>query len=803
MSRRAQPRSLGIMRSIQAKLLTMLAVLSLPLLIVSLLQLDNYRSAVTEQSETIARLEAHNAALILDEWLQDHPAVVSADSPLLPALVSDLYARFRRNVQSGGGPRFVIRDTRGRIVSPPLGGDGASDKAIYPSSFEKAGGEQVWTDGKERSTSVAAAPTFGWTVAVGHPPIEETSSGRASVLLATVWALALSASILIAIWAVNRFTKPLRRLTDAAGVFGEGKFSERAVVETKDEVGVLAGTFNRMAESLQTRFDELQAQSHFINEVLDNLPLGVVVLDERLVVRRANHKFKNFVGRSDASLHGRGLYEAAAGLARLSEVVEDVRRSRRPFISYGLPLELVAAKQNETDEQRVETFWDIIIYPASNRATTERGDLLLILNEVSDRVRAEKLASMAFAAERARAAELSSVVNQMDDGVVIVDRRGRYRINPAAARILARAPGEFRDGVDALIDDLALRDLSGHLLDPAETPLRRALDQGTRTTGERFKISRHTTLSGSETPTAEERVLSISATPLVNEGDEREGMVAVFRDITEEVTQHEQLVGAYDRLREHDRLKSAFVANISHELRTPLNVIIGLCHLIMRDKRAPLAGEQTESVGRMERNARDLLRLVNNLLDYSRLEAGRSALHLEIVEVEEIVREIAEREVSEAEAKGVNFIIEIAPNMKRAYTDPQKLTQVVQNLVSNAVKFTKKGEVRVRVADAGENRWMLEVSDTGIGMTESEQAFVFDEFRQGDEKLTRRYGGAGLGLTITRKIIELLGGEILVESAPGEGSRFRVFWAYDPQQRTGTGSLLAPEVIEKRLTRAG
>ncbi len=838
---------IGIMGSIQAKLLTMLAVLSLPLLVVSLLQLERYARNMNEQAGVIVRAEARAAALALEDWLEDNVALANTDAPLPISARENLYTHL--SAQLPPEARVIVRDARGQIVPLPVAAplDAMTDNSATNNSAAvnvnaadtvAANGEaQAWTDGEDRITSSVTLPAYGWSVAVGSPLLERSIGGRSTMLLAAVWALALSASILIAVWAVGRFTNPLRRLTNAATVFGEGKMDERAIVETRDEVGTLAGTFNQMADSLKARFDELRAQSAFIHEVLDNLPLGVVVLDDRLIVRRANRQFKTYAGRDDdAPLQGRGLYEAAAGLARLSEIVEDVRRTRRPFTSYGLPLELVAPQQSARSEttrgesrdeagraagerEPEEKYWDVIIYPTSGGARAGRGDLLLILNEVSDRVRAEKLATTAFTAERARAAELSSVINQMDDGVVIVDRRGRYRVNPAAARILGRAPGEFRDGVAALIDDIALLDMTGRPLAPAETPFRQSLDGGRRIIAERFKIIRRTATGergdvadnlnrgrdgneGASGARKENRALSISATPLVSETAERAGAVAVFRDVTDEAMHHDALVAAYDRLREHDRLKTAFVANISHELRTPLNVIIGLCQIMARDRRTPLAGEQTESVARMERNALNLLTLVNNLLDYSRLEAGRSALHFEPINVGELAREVAESYMPEAEAKNVRLEVEVAPDVRRIYTDRQKLIQVMRNLVGNAVKFTATGEVRVRVAGHDAERWMLEVSDTGIGMTANEQAFVFDDFRQGDERLARRFGGVGLGLAITRKIIELLGGEMTVESALERGSRFRIVWEYAPMQRTGTGSLLAPDAFESRRSRA-
>jgi PAS domain S-box-containing protein len=415
--------------------------------------------------------------------------------------------------------------------------------------------------------------------------------------------------------------------------------------------------------------------------------------------------------------------------------------------------------------------------------TEGRGDLILILSEVSKRVRAERLATAAFAAEKSRAAELASVINQMDEGVVIIDRAGRYRLNAAAARVLGRRPGEFEGGVKALIVDMTLRDTSGRVLAAEETPIRRALADGEHVSAGQYKVVRFD---------GEERALSVSATPLRGEGGSAEGAVVVFRDITDDVRRHDELLSAYGRLREHDRLKSAFVANMSHELRTPLNVIIGLSQLLARDPGQPLAPLQSDAVGRMERNARALLDMVNDMLDYSRLEAGHSALHLERLEVRDVVGAVARGFQAEAREKKIELKTEVAPEAGSVVTDRRKLTQVVTCLVSNALKFTSAGTVSVSAGAAGADRWYIEVTDTGIGISSDALAYIFDGFRQVDDRLTRSYNGVGLGLAITRRIVELLGGEITVESQQNEGSRFRITWPREARPRTGTGSLVTP-----------
>ncbi|PYS80975.1 MAG: hypothetical protein DMF67_18430 [Acidobacteria bacterium] len=772
---------------VRTKLLLMLGALSLPLLLVGLHQLRSYQQSLTDQSAAIARVEAEGQAIALESWVEAHPAQAADPQSLSASDAGELYARLTRRALRGTQAAVAVFDAEGHTVLPRPGA-----AALAPDILPERVEQVRWGDGASRVTCVARAEPSGWSVAVGMPAPEGSPAGRSMLLLAAAWAVTLAASCVLAVWAVGRFTKPLQSLAAAASTLGEGNLNERARVETDDEVGTLASSFNTMAESLEAKFETVARQSAFIGEVLDSLPLGVAVLDAKLIVRKVNAAFARMTKRGTSDLTGRSLYEVAAGLSVLSEVVEGVRRTRRAFVSYGVPLELAARAGGERrDEQK---FWDVIAWPVTEQSEG-RGDLILILSEVSKRVRAERLATAAFAAEKSRAAELASVINQMVEGVVIVDADGRYRVNPAAARILGREPGEFRDGVHALVADMALRDLDGHIIAAGDTPISRARERGEHVSAERCKLLQR---EGGE------RVVSVSATPLVGDSGLNEGVVAVFRDITDDVRRHDELLAAYDRLREHDRLKSAFVANMSHELRTPLNVIIGLCQILARDPSAPLAPLQTDALGRMERNARSLLDLVNEMLEYSRLEAGRSALQLEVLSVTEVVNSVAESFADEARAKKIELSLAVAPELGRVRTDRRKLTQVITCLVSNAIKFTSTGQVSVTAGADGAKRWYIEVADTGIGISSDALSVIFERFRQVDDRLARSYSGVGLGLALTRKIVELLEGEITVESRPNEGSRFRITWPCEARPRTGTGSLVQiqsqkPEESERRL----
>jgi PAS domain S-box-containing protein len=228
------------------------------------------------------------------------------------------------------------------------------------------------------------------------------------------------------------------------------------------------------------------------------------------------------------------------------------------------------------------------------------------------------------------------------------------------------------------------------------------------------------------------------------------------------------------------RLKSEFVATMSHELRTPLNVIIGYTDLLLDAMFGELSTEQSHTLRLIEKNAQSLLELINATLDLSRLESGHEALDLETVRLIDVVEAVDVETRSLQQKPGIEFGWEMAAPLPTIRTDPLKLKVILKNLIGNAIKFTAEGSVRVTVR-AGNGGIELLVSDTGIGMAADILEIIFEPFRQGDGSTTRRYGGVGLGLYIVRRLVDLLGGTIAVDSEPGRGSTFRVWLPSDAE----------------------
>ena len=217
--------------------------------------------------------------------------------------------------------------------------------------------------------------------------------------------------------------------------------------------------------------------------------------------------------------------------------------------------------------------------------------------------------------------------------------------------------------------------------------------------------------------------------------------------------------------------KSDFLANMSHELRTPLNAILGYTELILDKIYGDVPENIQEVLERVEKNGRHLLGLINDVLDLSKIEAGQLVLSLDDYSMKEVVHTVFTSVESLAAEKNLELKVSVAPEVAQGKGDHQRISQVFLNLVGNAIKFTEAGEVRVE-ATASDDTFVISVSDTGPGLSEADQQMIFEEFHQADGSSTRKKGGTGLGLSIAKRIVEMHGGRIWVESTEGKGSTF-------------------------------
>ena len=275
-----------------------------------------------------------------------------------------------------------------------------------------------------------------------------------------------------------------------------------------------------------------------------------------------------------------------------------------------------------------------------------------------------------------------------------------------------------------------------------------------------------------------------------------EGLEDRIRQATAELEERNRRLEWQSReLEKASRLKSEFLANMSHELRTPINVILGYTSLMRERIYGMLTDQQDEALAKVYNTSQHLLELINDILDPSKIEAGKMPLHIELVSLPEIVEELSETIAPMVRSKELEFRARVASDLPEVETDRTKLKQVLLNLLSNAIKFTPEGMVGVSVRRAGEVVRIV-VEDTGIGIRPENLESIFEDFRQIDQSHTREYGGTGLGLSITRKLLTLLGGTIAVESTWGEGSRFVIdLPSAPPVADDGSDAVLQPKPL--------
>jgi signal transduction histidine kinase/CheY-like chemotaxis protein len=275
-------------------------------------------------------------------------------------------------------------------------------------------------------------------------------------------------------------------------------------------------------------------------------------------------------------------------------------------------------------------------------------------------------------------------------------------------------------------------------------------------------------------PNGSLRYIHARGFPVLNREGKCSQVVGIAQDVTQQIEREAALKTAVIGAEAANRAKSEFLANMSHELRTPMNGILGMTDLVLETE---LTSEQAEYLHMVKGSADALLNLLNDILDFSKMEAGKLELDYLSFNLRKSLAEVVKTLAIKAQEKGLEFIFDVSPEVPtNIVSDPARLRQVLVNLIGNAVKFTENGEIEITVGTESQSNegatLTFSVRDTGIGIPANKQNLIFDAFSQADSSTTRKYGGTGLGLTISAQLVGLMGGRIWVESEGGKGSTF-------------------------------
>jgi signal transduction histidine kinase/CheY-like chemotaxis protein/HPt (histidine-containing phosphotransfer) domain-containing protein len=401
--------------------------------------------------------------------------------------------------------------------------------------------------------------------------------------------------------------------------------------------------------------------------------------------------------------------------------------------------------------------------------------LVLVLNVLGAYLHASRMLERKRAEEALGASEarFRGLVETSPNLIWETDTEGRFLYaSPRAEALLGVPPGQLLgtmrcgfglddDGLDAASDDPA--EAADDATDDATAA---AADDDGRWPRNCERICR--------TPDGIERVLEISSVPMRDGRGRIIGRRGVAHDITEQKQTQRQLDAARREAELANQAKSEFLARMSHEIRTPLNAVVGMTHLALKTELSP---KQYDYLTKIRRSADTLLAVINDILDYSKIEAGKLSIESVPFDLDAVVGSVVDINSLNAEEKSLEFLLSVGDDVPSGLVgDPLRLGQVLLNLVGNAVKFTDSGEVllsvhRESIHETGV-RLRFAVRDTGIGLTEEQRVNLFKPFSQADGTITRRFGGTGLGLSICQRLVERMGGRLEVESALGRGSTF-------------------------------
>ncbi|MGO4499704.1 response regulator [Paenibacillus sp. 2RAB27] len=640
--------------------------------------------------------------------------------------------------------------------------------------------DESFLSGTKTRWFYARIPQLNWYLAYSMP-ITAIEAPTSPLLWSTVGLIVMAALIiffLIYLTTNHLIIKRIKQILQVTEAVAAGDFHTKPIVfKSKDELGALALSVNGMMENIRELFEPFEA---FIR----HNQYAMIVMDPNFMINHLNGRATQMLGYSFADVH-----KIASPLIWLDQKQLNERAAQYSAeLGETIPADcttLVIRSLRHLKEDLEWTWYHkdgtrIYVQASVSCITHPDGELkgyVLIARDISD-----------IKASNETKERLLTIVESARDAILTFDQDGYiFYINPAGIQRIGLAGTVFeRTHFHEFVE--ILNDIN------FEKGLQTAIRDGFW----EFEA---------EVMTKNQRriIVSLVIVPHFPLDNGELYFSAITRDITEQVHAKEQLILAKQEADDANLAKGVFLARISHEIRTPLNGIVGLSHLLERTAMTEL---QMDYIRKISRSSQSLSHIINDILDFSKLEVDKLVIEHHPFQLDETIDRVCETLIVLLGHKPVDFICDIPEGVPGGLIgDSLRLYQVLLNLSSNAIKFTEQGTVTLRVGvdQMHENEVTLQfsVTDTGIGMDEKQLANLFQPFIQGDEVTSRKYGGTGLGLVISKNIIENMGGSISVSSTQGTGSEFLVlltFTLYMPSNKVFPPLPLAMLVVEDHPT---
>lgn len=556
---------------------------------------------------------------------------------------------------------------------------------------------------------------------------------------------------------------------------------------SKEELQALNEELVTVNAELQSKVEELGQTNSDLQNFLASTDIATIFLDRQFRVKRFSPAMAKLFNLMDGDI-GRPL-EHFTGTINYPQLAKDARKV----------LDKLTPMQREIADSGKTLYYLVRLLPYRTTEDVIDGVVVTFI-DITERKQAEEQLRQSAAQERSRRSELEAVLDAVPAAVLIShDPQCQVITGNTAAYEMLRTPrgaNTSKSNSRAPVEhfavlhegkELAPQDLPIQKVAKTAVPIRDYEEDIVFEDGDRISVFGN-------------------AVPLKGENGEVEGVVAAFIDITSRVQAEKEMQRAQQAAEEANCAKSNFVANMSHEIRTPLTGILGALDLLGETE---LAGDQEELRAMAQTASRTLLRVINDILDFSRMEAGKMDIAQMPFRLADCVHRAVDIFRMEALKKNLALNISLAKNLpEEAIGDCERLSQLLFNLVGNALKFTQEGQIDVtveRVDNKAEGKGpatiRMAVADTGIGIPEEKLDHIFESFTQLQEGMTRSFGGSGLGLAISRHLVGLMGGKITIESTVGRGSTFTVTLPLDivpsespsaPREAENTRTALAP-----------